>query len=144
MTYKIVDGNAGSNFFLAPVEGLLYLNGLIPRRTIEKAIYASETAAANAASISTSLLKKSVVDGTEGVKDDSSEVPAYPTYVLKLEACDAGTPKQCSYFPNLQIQVKMIAEYISVCWDRLYILYYLEKWMCSYGTISKEVGRISQ
>ncbi|VDL61309.1 unnamed protein product [Hymenolepis diminuta] len=81
VTYKIVDGNAGSNFFLAPVEGLLYLNGLIPRRTIEKAIYASETAAANAASISTSLLKKSVVDGTEGVKDDSSEVPAYPTYL---------------------------------------------------------------
>ncbi|KAM3179332.1 hypothetical protein ACTXT7_000810 [Hymenolepis weldensis] len=111
VTYKIVDGNAGSNFFLAPVEGLLYLNGLIPRRTIEKAIYASETAAANAATISTSLLKKSVVDGAEGVKDDSSEVPAYPTYVLKLEACDAGTPKQCSYFPNLQIQLRVPSEH---------------------------------
>nr|CDS34396.1 protocadherin 1 [Hymenolepis microstoma] len=111
VTYKIDDGNAGSNFFLAPVEGLLYLNGLIPRRTIEKAIYASETAASNAASISSSLLKKSGIDGAEGVKDDSSEVPAYPTFVLKIEACDAGTPKQCSYFPNLQIQLRVPSDH---------------------------------
>ncbi|VDO05740.1 unnamed protein product [Rodentolepis nana] len=111
VTYKIDDGNAGSNFFLAPVEGLLYLNGLIPRRTIEKAIYASETAASNSASISSSLLKKSAIDSAEGVKDDSPEVPAYPTFVLKIEACDAGTPKQCSYFPNLQIQLRVPSDH---------------------------------
>lgn len=113
MTYAIVDGNAGGIFFVAPVEGLLYLNGQIPRRTIEKAIYASASAAAAAASVSASGMKKdergggwhSDVTGAGVVKEDSSEVPTHPTYVLKLEACDAGTPKQCSYFPNLQIQV---------------------------------------
>lgn len=43
--------------------------------------------------------------GSSGSKQETNEVPTYPTYVLKLEACDSGTPKQCSYFPNLQIQV---------------------------------------
>ncbi|VDM19804.1 unnamed protein product [Hydatigera taeniaeformis] len=116
VTYSIVDGNGGGIFFVAPVEGLLYLNGQIPRRTIEKAIYASSSAAAAAAAAtaaSASGMKKderevgwhSDVIGTGMVKEDPNEVPSHPTYVLKLEACDAGTPKQCSYFPNLQIQV---------------------------------------
>ncbi|KAM7537255.1 hypothetical protein Aperf_G00000077739 [Anoplocephala perfoliata] len=111
VTYSIVDGNSGGIFFVAPVEGLLYLNGQIPRRTIEKAIYASESAAATAASTSAKVLKKNDVSVPVGVKHDSNDVPAHPTYVLKLEACDAGTPKQCSYFPNLQIQLRVPSEH---------------------------------
>ncbi|KAL5110005.1 Protocadherin-1 [Taenia crassiceps] len=121
VTYAIVDGNVGGIFFVAPVEGLLYLNGQIPRRTIEKAIYASASAAAAAvaAPVAASEMKKdergggwhSDVTGAGVVKEDSSEVPAHPTYVLKLEACDAGTPKQCSYFPNLQIQLRVASEH---------------------------------
>lgn len=115
MTYSIVDGNAGGIFFVAPVEGSLYLNGQIPRRAIEKAIYASENAAVAATPTSSKALKKNDVAVPVGVTDDSNDVPAHPTFVLKLEACDAGTPKQCSYFPNLQIQVRYFQLFESVC-----------------------------
>ncbi|EUB58963.1 Protocadherin-1 [Echinococcus granulosus] len=121
VTYSIVDGNAGGIFFVAPVEGLLYLNGQIPRRTIEKAIYASASAAATASTTNSGMKKDesrggwhSDVAGAGLIKEDSSEVPAHPTYVLKLEACDAGTPKQCSYFPNLQIQEVLLAFHLSI------------------------------
>ena len=116
VTYSIVDENAGGIFYVAPAEGLLYLNGQIPRRTIEKAIYASSSSSAATTSVSANGLKRvnggsrwqSDMTSPGGSKEDSNELPAHPTYVLKLEACDGGTPKLCSYFPNLQIQVSKI------------------------------------
>lgn len=124
MTYAIVDGNVGGVFYVAPVEGLLYLNGQIPRGTIEKATYASAAAAAaTSSSVSpndpSEFIKKSDVgwmrsrvetaDEEEMGKMERmvGEMPSHPTYVLKLEACDSGAPRQCSTFPNLQIQVSI-------------------------------------
>ncbi len=101
---------------MAPVEGQLYLNGQIPRGTIEKATYASAAAAAAASSGvnaqgPASVIKKNEVGWQTDVEGDEKReaaaggLPAHPTYVLKLSACDSGVPPQCSYFPNLQIQV---------------------------------------
>uniref|UniRef100_A0A5K3ELD8 Protocadherin-1 n=1 Tax=Mesocestoides corti TaxID=53468 RepID=A0A5K3ELD8_MESCO len=117
VTYSIVDGNAGGIFFVAPIEGLLYLNGQIPRHTIEKAIYASATTADARPHGVVAQDDKKPEPGwqsdaaTKASKADGGDIPARPTYVLKLEACDSGTPKQCSYFPNLQIQLRVPSEH---------------------------------
>ncbi|KAL3320103.1 Protocadherin-11 X-linked [Cichlidogyrus casuarinus] len=94
ISYEIMESNDDGLFSIQNHNGNIHLDRNLPEDVVNKAKLLSE--------------KQIGSDERSRLSRDNLQ-DAYPSYNLKLRACDNGAPQsQCSEFPNLKIQVRVL------------------------------------